>query len=101
MTNNEIRTETETRTDEAVPSITEEGHGGDVIVRTSKGNKTAKAGGKFAEEIMRIARDSGLKNFRVFVEGTGEISRSNAPDSIAPGMQIRLEPFDVAAIWKC
>ena len=96
----ETRTETETRTTEA-PSITEEGSGGDVIVRTSKGNKTAKTGGKFAEEIMRIARESGLKNFRVFVEGTGEISRSNAPDSISSGMQIRLEPFDVAATWKC
>jgi ribosomal protein S11 len=88
---------TEIRTEEATEKITEEGSGGDVIVRTSKGNKMAKTGEKFAEEIMRIARESGLKNFRVFVEGTGEISRSNAPDSISPGMQISLEPFDVAA----
>jgi len=93
----EIRTDTETRTTEVTPNITEEGGGGDVVVRTSKGNKVAKTGSKFADEIMRIARESGLKNFRVFVEGTGEISRSNAPDSISSGMQIRLEPFDVAA----
>lgn len=91
-------TRTDTRTEEITESTREEGSGGDVIVRTSKGSKTAKKGAKFADEIMRIARESGLKNFRVFVEGTGEISRSNAPDSISPGMQIRLEPFDVAAL---
>lgn len=89
-------TRTETRTAETTVEVTEEGSGGDVIVKTAKGDQRAKVGSKFADEVMRIARESGLKNFRVIL-GDNEVSKSNAPDTVQSGMSIRLEPYDLAA----
>jgi hypothetical protein len=71
---------------------------GKIPIITPKGIKMIAVGEKFADSVISIARESGLRNFRVFEQGIGEISRSNSPANVSQDMVIRLEPFDVAAV---
>ena len=52
-------------------------------------------GKPFAETVIAIAREAGLKRFRVFVDGN-EVSPNNAPQNFEGIQRVEIKPIDEA-----
>ncbi len=67
-----------------------------MLVKTHKGPVEVAVGTPFADAISTVARNLGLAQVRVFVNGE-EIDQQHAPATITEDMIVGIQPDDVAA----
>lgn len=67
------------------------------VIEVQESRHEVRPGENFGRKVKEIADSKGVKNFKVYLNG-GEVAPADAPSSFREGDEVKIVPYDKAAL---